>query len=128
MTLSLDGRNISTDGSGRVNVNDIAFGLGTSALLCQSNVTTGGGQWYLHPTEGSTEEQDRIKDISQGWLSTTTTTSDNNQQVRQVRLRRATGHTAQEGVFTCYIPEDSDTPITVGIYYPSELRTEFLLT
>ena len=120
MILSLNGRNISTDGSGRVNINDIAVGYGSSALICQSNVITGGGHWYLHPTEESTEEQDRIKDNSQGWFSTTTTTSDNNQQVRQVRLRRATGPTAQEGVFTCYIPEDSDTPITVGIYYPCE--------
>ena len=120
VTLSLNGRNISTDGSGRVNINDIAFGYGSSALICQSNVTTGTGHWYLHPTEESTEEQDRIKDNSQGWFSTRATTTVNNQQVRQVRLRRATGHTAQEGVLTCHIPEDDDTPITVGIYYPSE--------
>ena len=126
VSLSLNGRNISTDGSGRVNVNDIAFGLDSSALICQSNVTTGNGQWYLHPTEESTEEQDRIKDTSQGWFSTTSMTSVN-QLVRQVRLRRATGHTAQEGVFTCYISKDSDTPISVGIYYPSELRTDMAL-
>ena len=85
-------------------------------------MATGNGDWYLHPTEESTEEKDRIKDTSQGWYSTKAV--DTNQQVR---LRRVVNHTAQEGVFTCYIREDSDTPISVGIYYPSELRTEYFL-
>ena len=129
MTLSLSGRNISTDGSGRIDINDIPFSGGSSALDCQSKVTTGSGNWYIHPSEESTEEQDRIKATSdRGWSSTTATTINNRQRERKVRLRRVTGHTAQEGVFTCYIPGDSDTPISVGIYYPSELRTEFLLT
>ena len=36
-----------------------------------------------------------------------------------VRLRRASG-TAEEGVFTCFIPGDINTPIYLGIYYPCE--------
>ena len=118
MTLSLNGEEISTDGSGRININDIpSFTDDGDPLICQSNVAIGNGQWYLHPTELTTEEQDRIKDTSQGWFSTRAITSHNNQQVR---LRRAVSSSAQEGVFTCYIPEDSDTPVSVGIYYPSK--------
>lgn len=119
MSLSLNGEDIPTDGSGRININDIPFNNVSTALVCQSTVTSGSGQWFLHPTKESTKEQDRIKDTSRGWFSTKTTTNGN----RLVRLRRATGHTAQEGVFTCYIPADNDTKISVGIYYPSELRT-----
>ena len=36
-----------------------------------------------------------------------------------VRLRRFTG-TAEEGVFTCHIPGDNNTPRSVGVHYPSE--------
>ena len=43
-----------------------------------------------------------------------------------VGLRRdgrvASGGRALEGVFTCNIPGDSNTPVSVGIYYPSELQ------
>ena len=118
MTLSLNGRNISTDGSGRIDINDIPFSGIISALICQSSTAlTGSGAWYLHPTELTTEERDRIKDTSQGWHSTRATISDTN---HQVRLRRGVSPSAQEGVFTCHIPGDSDTPISVGIYYPSE--------
>ena len=114
MTLSLNGRNISTDGSGRIDVNDIGHGDGP--LICQSSTATRSGDWYLHPTELTTEEQDRIKDTSQGWFSTKAIAINN----QQVRLRRAVSPSAQEGVFTCHIRGDSDTPISVGIYYPSE--------
>ena len=47
---------------------------------------------------------------------------------RLVRLRRddsaAMGDNdrALEGVFTCDIPGDTNTPVSVGIYYPSELH------
>ena len=42
-----------------------------------------------------------------------------------MRLRRASA-TAEEGVFTCHIADDNNTPIAryVGIYYPSELLSE----
>ena len=128
MSLSLSGRDISTDGSGRIDINDISFSNDRNndrPLICQSNVATGNGEWYLHPTEESTEEQDKIKGTSdRGWYSTIARTNDTN---RQVRLRRAVSPSAQEGVFTCYIPGDSRTPISVGIYYPRELRTEYFL-
>ena len=43
-----------------------------------------------------------------------------------MRLRRddsiASGGRALEGVFTCDIPEDTNNPVSVGIYYPSELH------
>ena len=34
--------------------------------------------------------------------------------------RAASGGRPLEGVFTCDIPGDSNTPVSVGIYYPSE--------
>ena len=36
-----------------------------------------------------------------------------------MRLRRSFA-TAEEGVFTCDIPGDDNTPRALGIYYPSE--------
>ena len=36
-----------------------------------------------------------------------------------VRLRRVSS-TAEEGVFTCDIPGDDNTPRSLGVYYPSE--------
>ena len=38
---------------------------------------------------------------------------------RLVRLKRV-NTTAEEGVFTCHIPGDENTPRALGIYYPSE--------
>ena len=38
---------------------------------------------------------------------------------RLTRLRRVSA-TAEEGVFTCDIPGDNNTPRYLGIYYPSE--------
>ena len=36
-----------------------------------------------------------------------------------MRLKRISA-TAEEGVFTCHIPGDDNTPRALGIYYPSE--------
>ena len=36
-----------------------------------------------------------------------------------VRLKRVSA-TSEEGVFTCNIPGDNNTPRALGIYYPSE--------
>ena len=52
---------------------------------------------------------------------------------RRVRLRRddsvASGGRAVEGVFTCNILGDINTPISVGIYYPSESHVQsFIFT
>ena len=47
---------------------------------------------------------------------------------RLVRLKRHSIITAREGVFTCHIVGDSNTPISVGIYYPSESLWTVLCT
>ena len=129
LTLRLNGySSIPTDGSGRILITDIGLDDDTTtdddagALLCQSDVAPdgGNGDWYLHPTQLSTAEDDRIQSYdSRGWTRNrgTSTTIPGH---RQVRLKRHSTITAEEGVFTCHIVGDSNTPISVGIYYPSE--------
>ena len=62
-----------------------------------------------------------------------TITSSHGSEHRLVRLRRddsiASGVRALEGVFTCDIPGDSNTstPVSVGIYYPSESHVQSLI-
>ena len=118
MTFSLNGNSIPTDGSGRVRVTDIGDNDET-ALICRSGKDIpGGGNWYLHPTEMSTDDGDRIANPppDRGWRRNRAVDS---QGHRLVRLRKASA-TAEEGVFTCDIPGDFGTPVSVGIYYPSE--------
>ena len=80
----------------------------------------GNANWYLHPTQLSTAEGDRILDTDpRGWTRNRGIRSISNGH-RLVRLKRHSTITAEEGVFTCHIVGDSNTPITVGIYYPSE--------
>ena len=50
-----------------------------------------------------------------GWIRNRGDDSDH----RLVRLKRVSA-TAEEGVFTCNIPGDDNTPRALGIYYPSE--------
>ena len=52
-----------------------------------------------------------------GWLKNRGLDSQNRQLVR---LRRAST-TAEEGVFTCNITGDTNTPRYLGVYYSSEL-------
>ena len=60
MTISLNGNSIPTDGSGHVRVTTIGDNDET-ALICRSgNTISSGGNWYLHPTEMSTDDGDRI--------------------------------------------------------------------
>ena len=60
VTFSLRGNSIPTDGSGRVRITDIRD-TNANALVCRSGIpTTAGGNWYLHPTEMSTNDDDRI--------------------------------------------------------------------
>ena len=127
LTLHLTGYNsIPTDGSGRILITDIGLDDATTtaddddALLCQSDVETAAGNvnWYLHPTQLSTAEGDRIQSTDpRGWARNRGTDSNSHQLVR---LKRYSTITAEEGVFTCHIVGDSNTPISVGIYYPSE--------
>ena len=64
MTFSLTGYDsIPTDGSGRVLITDINPNGDNNedALICLSEISnTTVGDWYLHPTEMSTNEDDRI--------------------------------------------------------------------
>ena len=118
MTFSLRGDSIPTDGSGLVNITDIGDTNG-NALICRSGIpTTAGGEWYLHPTQMSTNDGDRIGSPppDRGWSRYRAADS---QGHRLVRLRRANA-TAVEGVFTCDITGDNNTPRALGVYYPSE--------
>ena len=128
LTLHLNGyTSIRTDGSGRILITDIGLDDVTTtdddagALLCQSDVETalGNANWYLHPTQQSTEEGDRIQSTDdRGWARNRGFATSGHH--RLVRLKRHSTITAEEGVFTCHVVEASNTPISVGIYYPSE--------
>ena len=118
MTFSLNGNSIPTDGSRHVCVTTIGDN-NEDVLICHSGkAISSGGNWYLHPTEMSTDDGDRIASPppDRGWSRNRATDSEGHQLVR---LSRATA-TAEEGVFTCHIPGDFGTPVSVGVYYPSE--------
>ena len=127
LTLHLNGYDsIPTDGSGHIFITDIGLDDDSTsaddagALLCQSDVTPNGGNgdWYLHPTQLSTAEGDRIESTDpRGWARNRGSDSDEH---RLVRLKRHSTITAEEGVFTCHIVGDSNTPVSVDIYYLSE--------
>ena len=118
MELILKGESIPIDGSGRVLITDIntAGESNHEALVCQSRVpneTLRRGDWYLNNTKIHTPTDTR------GWkinvfLAVTVET-----RVLQVRLIRIS-EAAEEGVFTCYIDENTVASATVGVYYPSE--------
>ena len=131
MTLSLRGDSIPTDGSGRIVITDInPDGVNNvDALICLSELSLSvNGEWYLHPTQQTTENSDRVQSMdSRGWIRNRDTfTIGPTETGRLVRLRRvdsiAIGGIALEGVFTCNIDGDTNTPVFVGIYYPSELH------
>ena len=127
VTLSLRGSSIRADGSGRIVITDInPDGDGatnnTNALICRSEMLTSGGNWYLHPNQQTTDESYRIasNDI-RGWHRSRFVDVYGHQLVGLRRDGRvASGGRPLEGVFTCDIPGDSNTPVSVGIYYPSE--------
>ena len=121
MTFSLRGNSTSADGSGRVLITDInpTVDNDEDALICRSEIDTfnsTGGQWFLNPTEISTDDGDRLVSLdTRGWTKNRGLDSGH----RLVRLRRISA-TAEEGVFTCDIAGDNSTPRALGIYYPSE--------
>ena len=142
MTLSLRGNSIPIDGSGRIVITDINPDEDNDedALICRSQILSDGSNWYLHPTQQTTGDSDRIESERdntgtdpRGWIrSRAAIRMGNTGHYRLVRLRRddraASGDRALEGVFTCHIPGDSNTPVSVGIYYPSEShRVSFTL-
>ena len=130
VTFSLTGYDsIPTDGSGRVLITDIVNN-NEDALICRSErdtFTSTAGNWYLHPTEMSTDGGDPDDDDDNGdrivgygygaggWYRNRGLNSGH----RLVRLRRIYD-TPKEGVLTCDIPGDVNTPRSVGIYYASE--------
>ena len=138
--LSLSGNSIPTDGSGRIVITDINpdGDNDMDALICQSELSlSDGGNWFLHPTQQTTQHTTdgsvRIEsNDTRGWhrnrATVTIITIGNSVTHRLVRLRRddsvASGGRALEGVFTCHIPGDTNTPVSVGIYYPSESHVE----
>ena len=138
VTLSLRGNSIPipTDGSGRIVITDINpdGDNDEDGLICQSELfaLSNGGNWFLHPsqqtTQYTTDGSLRIESTDlRGWhRDRVTITIAGSGNLRQVRLRRdnsaASGGRALEGVFTCDIPGDTNTPVSVGIYYPSELH------
>ena len=133
VTLSLRGGPIPTDGSGRIVITDINPDRDNDedALLCHSEMLglSDAGNWFLHPTQQTTQHTDdgsvRIESNDpRGWRRnrnyiTAGTSADHR---RLVRLRR--NDRALEGVFTCDIEGDTNTPVSVGIYYPSESHVE----
>ena len=123
MTFSLTGyESIPNDGSGRVLITDINPNgeNNDDALICHSEKSFSGnaplGDWYLHPTQISTDEDNRIVSppTDRGWKRNRGRDSEGH---LLVRLRRIPITTAVEGVFTCDIPGDINTPRSVGIYY-----------
>ena len=129
VTLSLRGNSIPTDGSGRIVITDINPDGNPDnledALICQSELSLSArGEWYLHPNQQTTENSDKIQSYdSRGWRRNRGLIDGHH---RLARLRRddyaAMGDNdrALEGVFTCHIPGDTNTPVSVGIYYPGE--------
>ena len=64
VTLSLRGNCFPTDGSGRIVITDINpdGDSEVDALICRSvNNITSGGNWYLHPTQQTTDDSDRMQ-------------------------------------------------------------------
>ena len=53
---------------------------------------------------------------NRGWLRNKATDSESHRLVRLRRIMDA----AKEGVFTCDIPGDDNTPRYLGVYYPSK--------
>ena len=89
------------------------------AFVCLSDLSrqqTELGYWYLHPTQQSIEEEDKIDGkIDRGWHRDRAISGD----MRIVRLDKKSD-AAEEGVFTCHFAGDINSPVSVGIYYPSE--------
>ena len=134
MTLSLRGNSIPTDGSGRIVITDINptgnHNNHSNALICRSELMFDSvrGNWFLHPTQQTIDGSIRIEsDDPRGWHRSRGPSSPV-PSPRTVTLRRddsvASGGRALEGVFTCHIEGDTNTPVSVGIYYPSESHVE----
>lgn len=116
----MDTGSIPTDGSGRLLVTDIGTN-NFNALVCKSNksTTTSTSDWYYNPSSPSLDPNHRIiiEVIQYGWIRNRVV---DNGIVRLLRDSRVSN--PAEGVFTCEVAEDLDSPISLGIYYASELN------
>ena len=137
------GYSIPTNGSGRLLITDISLTYGQtqtsndSALFCHAtrDVKTVReldiGDWYLQPDfETTTAMGERIYgDNDRGWMRERGNVFLNKSSplYRQVRLKRVS-ETAEEGKFTCHIPEDSNNNKYLLILYPSEYETHCMVT
>ena len=130
LTLSLDVGgydSIPTDGSGRILITDIGDS-NERALICTCHSGVTGSvetsDWYLHPSQLSINESDVISSSgTEGW-ETNRATSDDGVVVRLMRV----SDSAKEGVFTCHITGCNNSPVSVGVYYPSESVTGVCMT
>ena len=113
---------IPIDGSERILITDIGTS-NTDSLVCQSSeaTTTHTADWYYNPTSLSLDPSERITvpdELERGWFR------NRNIESQLVRLfRDEDTANALEGVFTCEVAEDPASPISVGIYYASELAS-----
>ena len=115
LTLRNTNKFIPVDGSGRILIADIGYDI-RNALNCSSlDVGAQEGSWYLHPTAKTNIFNFSINYSHRGWYE--------NKDYNAVRLWRDSGTIAEEGVFTCNIIGDRNTPVSVGIYYNSKSMT-----
>ena len=90
------------------------------ALSCRSERNNSIGNWYLHPTQVSTDDGDRIISDrygnTKGWHRERKLSNKEN----TVRLWRDSSSTVEEGVFTCCFTHNRSMTVFVHIHYPSE--------
>ena len=140
-TNILSGDYIPTDGSGRLLITDISLTnrqtqtSNDSALFCHATKDLGMvreldiGDWYLQPDFETTSGMGQRIDGGnyKGWTKERKTAKVSGINYRQVRLKRVS-ETALEGIFTCYIPRDSNNNKYLLILYPSEYETHCMVT
>ena len=108
--------NIPTDGSGRILITNIGFSNQSDnlALICRTTSNPTGGDYYLHPSMQTTDDNYAIQ-------STDPRGYRRNRGTRIVRLRRDSATTNwTEGVATCRFHGVTDPIISVGVYYSSK--------
>ena len=132
MEVSLRGKSVPTNGSGRLLITDISLHNGSisssdeHALICRSslNITRlrydGVDDWYLDPEAETTTNIPTGKRIDgrndRGW---TRNRGKVNKADRVVRLKRVS-ETPVEGKFTCHFLNDINNNKSLLILYPSK--------
>ena len=124
---------IPSDGSGLVMITSISVRNGaitdsdTEALICRSskdvaqlNTLPNTGDWFINSeVTNTTDETERINgDGNRGWQRNRGRI-ENYVYYRVVRLKRVSER-AEEGKFTCHIPNDDENNKSLLILYPSK--------